>query len=357
MIRIFRSTFLLSLVILLIINVNYNVDPANLVHGNYYSMAISILKSEFGVVQTKNLDERTLKKELLKNVRSIDNLILGSSRVMEIRNDFIEGNIINAGVSGATIEDYIALYQVYSSSHTESPKRVIIGVDPWIFNDNNNQNRWQELSNEFENGSLTLNSHSLQNTIFNAEYLFQKIIPKSKQQMLSLSYFQASLDSLKENNFQFPQNDAFEFSYADGLSSDLGHTIVQDGSLIYSTSYINSHKEPISHYGYSLDNFNHLSSKYVNYFENFINYLTDKDIEVVFYIPPYNPEYVNKLKNDPNNNYYIMINSVDTYVRELATKKNIIVLGSYYYPIQTEDFHDGIHAKSTAIKKIFKESL
>jgi hypothetical protein len=65
----------------------------------------------------------------------------------------------NHGVSGATIEDDIAILELYLENGP-APRTIIIDVDPWILNANNRQMSWMTLKGEYENGTRRIGAAS-----------------------------------------------------------------------------------------------------------------------------------------------------------------------------------------------------
>ena len=74
-------------------------------------------------------------------------LVIGSSRVWQISSDIYDGELLNLGVAGASIEDHIAISEMAIEKF--KPKRILLGVDPWLFNKYNYQARWKSLSKEY----------------------------------------------------------------------------------------------------------------------------------------------------------------------------------------------------------------
>ena len=68
---------------------------------------------------------------------------------MQIGKNSFSKHSLNLGVSGATVEDHVALLDLATTKF--NPKTLIIGTDPWIFNSASGQKRWQSLKTEYEN--------------------------------------------------------------------------------------------------------------------------------------------------------------------------------------------------------------
>ena len=72
------------------------------------------------------------------------------------------------------------------------PATVIIGVDPWIFNKNNGLSKWRQFDQYYY--SKFINSSSQHS--FDLKISPQDLVPYEYQQLISISYFQAGIQSL-----------------------------------------------------------------------------------------------------------------------------------------------------------------
>ena len=78
-------------------------------------------------------------------------------------------------------------------------------------------------------------------------------------------------------------------------------------------------------------------------FEKLINYLLDRNVQVEFYLPSHYPIIWNYIEK--NQNYYDIIR-FEKIIRDFASKKNILVRGTYnpyLAGVKPEDFADNIH--------------
>ena len=90
------------------------------------------------VTDVSGCDDRLLQKYFISKMKKCPNtIVLGSSRVRFINGSMVQDStLINNGVSSASLEDLVAIYSLYENKGCEI-KKIIIGVDPWILNDNN----------------------------------------------------------------------------------------------------------------------------------------------------------------------------------------------------------------------------
>jgi hypothetical protein len=132
--------------------INFTVDPGGIYHQDkekYQYLAIRSLDSKYGVVLPSSTDDRKYKKSIALNFGNADCVIIGSSHVMQAssyrdENFFPEicKFIINLGVSGATLEDYMILSSlVMRNKSAQRDLKFIFGIDPWSMGPNRDM-RW-----------------------------------------------------------------------------------------------------------------------------------------------------------------------------------------------------------------------
>jgi hypothetical protein len=336
------SVFAIGILILLI-SVNYWGDAAKIFHTGYERNIANIIFENKNATNISNYDERILQKELINKIKSKpDILILGSSRTMLINSSYFENKkLINNSVSGASIEDCIAIYQMYKAKNI-LPKKIILGIDPWLFNENNGQQRWHSLQKEYYN-FFSKTIHKQKN-----------ILSDKTQQLVSFSYFQSSLRSLpavilgKSN--PIPSNKMYNES----------NTKIIDGSLAYSEKYRNVSVEDVNNKAknyianqiYSIENFDKISPKIFNEFNKLCKEIKTNDIELSFFLAPYHPLVYKKIKED-----YKVVLEEENKIINYANQNNIRIFGSFN-PVKIEidntGFYDGMHSKEKTIQKILE---
>jgi hypothetical protein len=253
----------------------------------------------------------------------------------------------NHAISGASIEDYIAILELYLEKGNV-PKSIIIGVDPWILNANNEQDRWTVLKDEYQKGSarfnLTLNmsepdSYNSNHDIDRYSSLIsQPIIIKSIDKLLSGSYYPTDLNEsdvgikLKDGSLRYPKK--VRTTTVDQIDTD-------------ASNY--AKKVPI----YSLGNFTQIDEKSKSQFESTIHYIKSRNATIILFLPPYHPIVYNKMTNDPQ---YSNLKEVEFYFKHFASTENITIIGSYdpnRMNLTSADFYDGSHLRREAIDELF----
>jgi len=358
-----KRIFLIFLIVVAILlgiaaTVAYIEDPGHIFTEGYETGIANILLSGQNAANIENYDERLLQKEIIQNdQRHIDMIVLGSSRSMQINsqtiNDIFTDQIFfNHCVSGASIEDYIAILELYFEKNA-LPSTIILGVDPWILNSKNDQDRWKSLRNEYENGVERISAKSIvkiqdfddidTNIDPYLSLISRPIIIKSLQQLLSSNgnYYSTNFENL---NVAIRLKDG-TISYPESFKNKTVEQINRGA-----TNYANN--DPI----YSLGRFTQIDSQSKFLFESTIQYLQKRNTTIVLFLPPYHPIVSDKLTTDPQ---YSMVKEAESYFREFALSENITVIGSYdpnILNLSSTDFYDGMHPTREAIDKILLES-
>ena len=343
-------------ILLLMAVVNFVVDPANLFSGDFYVTGMAqILLSGKNVANIGNFDERLLQKRYIEGLhQKKDVIVLGSSRSLSISSAQFPGkNFFNNSVSVATLEDDIAIYQLYVDKGL-TPSTIILGIDPWIFNKYYNYLFWETLSNEYWRGvnNLGLGANNYFNNLFNS-LGFRKL-----SQIFSPSYFQESINYLFNHKWK-----RLSYFATNILESDVPIKAF-DGSYIYQNEArlagIDQVRQKVmrninnQRIDTGFEHYQNLDPQLVNLFEKFIDSIERQGIELFIYLPPVHPLYYDYLINSEEK--YKMILKVQEYLINVGKDKGILILGSYDpsdIPCQENEFLDIYHSKSSCTSKIF----
>jgi len=338
---------------ILIIAINYYVDPANLYNEKYESGIADILVQGKNVTNIINCNDELLQKFYIEKMNDCPSAIaLGSSRILLISGaHFKEQKFINNGVrGGASLEDVLAIYYLYEKKGCKIQK-IVIGLEPAFLNDNNNQILWKVLQNEYSTILNKIGQFPAVDVSIYPPYRYEKY-----KELLSISYLKTSLTFFK---------DGFHKSSYRPTNIDIndGYTRRIDGSVSYNNGWRNAPAKSVEegvraqiaiNQIKTLGNFENLSEHYKLIFASFVDYLQKQNIEVEFFFAPYHPilyDYFTK------NDAYHMVIDAENYFREYANNHNIKVYGSYdpgKFKLDNSDFMDGVHCKVKAIDKIFK---
>jgi hypothetical protein len=355
-----KRFFLVVMPITLIVSfVNYLGDPANIFKKDYEkNVANDILKGKI-VTNLTNYNERLLQKYLINNPSFCpDVLVIGASRSMLINSTYFKGEtFFNHSVSGATIEDLIAIVEMYRQKKC-LPKKIIIGVEPYFLNSNNNQKSWETLELEYQTfvNQMPMNSiNSLKkedNLIFKTKVFFKKFF--IFKELLSPSYFKSSILELIMNRNRAP--------FVTDKIVNKTFTKLSDGSINYDAEYREASNKMVeekvsSFLTRDISNFEHfdkldisLQSKFIS----LIDYLLLHNVKVEFFLAPYHPKVYEFITHTAK---YKNVVKSETFFESLALKKKIKIIGSSdpnKFNLDKTYFYDALHLKEKGISEIFK---
>lgn len=337
---------------------NYEVDPANIFRNEVLVKTCgSWLLQGHDVAITQNYDERLLQKYLIEHdSQNYDVLILGSSRTMDIGMPLLSNRSVkNYSVSGASIEDDIALYYLYERLH-EKPQKVIIGADAWLLNINNEQNRWKSLATEYDYGKGRMNG-----TEGKSSRISESVDYERYEQLISWLYLNESINKVIKKGWE---SGGGGYEVADNKDAVAANVQIKcsDGSIIRSAKILAADAEPkarqyISGNVYSLENYDALDIRLQMEVCEFISYLKAQGIEIVLYLTPYHPVVHSYFVQ--NEKYHNALEA-ETYFRNLAKEYDLRVVGSYNPErcgLSNADFLDGMHVRREAVERILRGKL
>lgn len=345
---------------LLLVFVNYFTDPAQIFNRNHYEQGIAeILLKGLNVAGVSNYDERFLQKHYIAGLKEKkDIIVLGSSRPLMISSKSFPGaSFHNHGVSGASIEDDMAIFEMYMEKNIE-PKVVILGLDPWFLNKNSGQERWKSIGDHYERFASRI---GIDNKFSNPFFIWRDsgfFRIKKYLQIFSLSYFQSSVLYLRT-----PQDKKGRYYSTDLTQLDVT-IVLSDGAYSYDKKYressvseaLTAAKDYASRETvYSLGEFNELDARSRLKFEKFLDYLLARRIKVIFFLPPYHPYLYDYLASSPK---YSIILEAEKYFRKKALENNITVIGSYdpkSCGLGEADFYDAMHPKREAVARLLRK--
>lgn len=188
-----KLIYLIPIIITVILS-NYIIDPANLF--SYKSKNANNLSTEqqiadyilegYNVTNFESYDERLFHKIFIQSIiNKPEVVVLGSSRSQLIdKNALNSSSVINNSVTGATIEDILALYCIHETSFSK-PSKLLVEISPWMLNENNQQSRWIVLEEEYNSflEKLKQNEEIDNKVLINPRY----------KELISFEYFQESI--------------------------------------------------------------------------------------------------------------------------------------------------------------------
>ena len=339
-------------VLLTIVVFNYWMDPGNIFGNNVLVETCGEwLLEGHDVAITQNYDERLLQKYLIEHdTENYDVLIFGSSRTMDIgENLFPERTVKNYSVSGASIEDDIALYFLFERIHGK-PQKVIIGADAWLLNANSGQSRWKSIAKEYDYGKDRMKKG--ETGADSNSFDFEKYT-----QLLSWPYLKESIKKLERGKTSMDESGYCLADDKDTVVKNAG-IICPDGAHVPSIEAQERDAEPLARKYiagnvYSLEKYDEVDAGLQSQIREFISYLKSQEIEIVLYLTPYHPTvYLYLLQNEKYHN----IVAAELFFQALASEYGIRVDASYdpeKCGLSNEDFLDGMHMRKAAVERVF----
>lgn len=348
MVKAFLKLTLIIPFFLFIAIINYKIDPYNFFKKTDLKLVAKSIIDGNNITNVNEIDERSLQLFIIQNLKiKYDYIALGSSRIMQLRQDFfMPSTFFNNGVSAATLEDFLFIYGFYKERDL-LPKNIILSIDPWLFNKNHNFKRWYPIAGKLkkiEKKYYRLNAikwHKNHPIWFNLVYYFQLFDP---------SVFKESIRHNNHSSIKITKQTRTKFrtKLSDGSRSYeyLRHnrTEAQVDSII---------KEEIKRdYSFGLENFE-LDEKLYQVFEIFLKTLINDSVKINIVLVPYHPDFYHFMLNSDN---YKNIVFVEDYIKNIAAKNNIAIYGSYdmsnLYNLNKKDFYDPYHPNEEGIKKV-----
>lgn len=286
-----------------------------------------------GIIYSSNINERIfIKSRVAHENLNPKAIVFGSSRIMQASSEGVGLDLLNLSVSGASLEDLIAIWEL--SSRKFHPEYVFVGADPWIFNANSGQSRWKSLQVEYNSALAKLG-------------LISEIAP-------SVSASSSKLDSVAVKFYKsINQSDV----RADDDSPSLFDKIRRDGSRVYNVNFANKSVAEIergapSYVHYGMSSYQHSNESRV-ILERFLRELAQNNRKVVLVLSPYHPLTYQLIQQEARD-----IIENESIFREIASSHDIKLIGSYNpeeVGCLVGEFYDGMHPKDECIRKVFAE--
>ena len=301
--------------------------------SGHYSLAKKLSENDF--IYYQNMDDREfIEGRLIYPLKQVNNIVVGSSRVMQINSEMIGEPMFNFSVSGASIEDDIAIS--LEAVAKVGAKNVFLGMDPWLLNKHDGHTRYKSIIGLYE-------------------YWIERIKNKMPlQNYLSLNH---NIDTPTNNFILTLRNKLYKSK--DLIPKDRNVEAYSkkayDGEHIYNEyDIINSKKKIVSPktLDYAMRMFEYdLKSE-----ENLIlliNYLKNLNIKVTFILTPYHPDLYQIIMSDKP-----IFVDIENRFRKIAQQHNIEIIGSYdssAVGCKQDEFYDGHHPTEACMRKLFND--
>ncbi|MEQ8707547.1 MAG: acyltransferase family protein [Rhodospirillales bacterium] len=296
--------------------------------------------AKYDYVYFGNLDERRFMESRFRyETRQPEIIVMGSSRMMQVGSRTLDGKVINLSVSGASVEDYVAL--VGEATAKFDIRAVYLGADPWLFNETSGQLRWKSVAGLYSHWTDQI--RTALRTGQPAKYP-----PLSDQH-------DAPDAGLSERLFRSVNRSAFR--------AETGKVEAQpkrafDGFHINSELDIARTEQEIKGGFPALLNYAMAtytpSETAIRDYSDLIRFLKLQNIEVFVVLPPYHPEMIAVMRSQKP-----VFLEIEDRFRKLADQLSVPVLGSYdagRASCPADDFYDGMHPKEACMQRILMQN-
>lgn len=349
-------------ILLFMVWFSHKVDISGLFQGELAPREVAnMLLAGETVSNYDKMDERAVLELYVQNLpedQIPDTIALGSSRVLQLRQELGGGSFFNMGLSGASSMDIMNCFYLLDKAG-KLPKNLIIEVDPWLFNGDSaadlNKKADTELFSEFLQKALGLTS--------DYEEPDQLALWKA---LIDPAYFQGNVKyALKQRatgEATTEDGESIPFQPVSGDLDSLDNNVKEpDGSVLYQADFRNWDydqvmAEVLDQAGTlnGLHGFSKMDPYWTDLFERFIGYVQSKDVNVVFLLTPYHPFIIKHVHNNPQG--FEGFFEVEPWLRSFAQEHNIPLYGSYHASrigVPESLFYDGLHCKPEALKLYF----
>ena len=317
-----------------------------------------------GLEESDFNDRKLLLACLTKQKEAKEVIVAGSSRVMNFDHTmFGTDSFYNTALSESTVYDLLAVAGVLEQND-RMPKKIIIGVDAFLFNASHNNDRWMELEDYavYMESQLENAGYAASGTVIGDSdaiearqtQKFKMNTGRDNSKWLSLDYFRYNVTLL-------PKNKRFEVTYTSDWETEqyLKH---YDGSIAYQRSLREVDVKDVEeltrqsieeHVIYRLTDFDEIDGRSMELFSALIDYLQDRGVEVILYLPPYSPMMYNYIESDEQ---YRIVYQVEETIREMAVCKQVALYGSYDPAgsgLEMTDLYDIYHVKTEKMMDTF----
>lgn len=336
-----------------VIGINYSIDASGVIKpGPYYEMAKLALSGNT-IVTPLNYNERLYQVAIIEEMKNIpETIIIGCSRGMFLGEE-ITGlkNLYNHCVSGGCIEDYCAILGLYNKKFSQLPRRVIIEASPWIFYKDIPESRWKEQQ------AYAAPAREFYGMLNNKDLVDKR---QGENPYVSIPYFRHNLQILVKNGFS-----AFGRKQAKISTNQAEAADYPDGSLRYAAHLENASEERLKAVQASkgavkyqnADKMTEIDQDKVSDFENLLNFLQNKGIEVLIFMQPFS---VTQCQYSYDKGLNAIFKDAEEYLHEVGKRKNIKIIGGFDardFGLSDENFIDFMHLDKKGTKTVWDKAF
>jgi len=326
------------IIFLSITGFNYYVDSFNIFNKSNTSIAQDMHNDFY--ITGDNIDSNRVSniyEPLIRNIKdNIDVLAIGSSRTMLLHKNilFEKGGLeyYNFTDGTAQLRHYAKILGLLNKHNIAFPHTVILGLDPWIFNEQASLSQIKALLDNHSDNEFNYSQ------LFNYEYTKINLLSLINQKQYSKSKYLQDLKNSK-NIIISPDGDMY---YPERNNKISLNKLLQNVKMrLKKCDESNGDTRCIKYK--KLNKF--IEVKFI------LNYLKERNVNIVVYLAPFEPtfyEHIAKYNNFTKHN-----NNIVSFFR----KNNIKIIGSYNpdnLNLSSDDFLNSIHLNQDGVNSIFR---
>jgi hypothetical protein len=328
--------------------VNFVVDPASVFHDGPEAAMAAMLLAGRAVAGVIDYDERLVQKYVIDGLPSrLDVVIVGSSRAMAIRaGDFTGATFYNCSVSATVMDDLIALSGELAAKD-RLPRRVILGIDPWLFSRAARHDGWKAMRAAHDD---LLGSQPERPPVSDPLAVIAWL-PSRYAELVSPAYMQASLRSAKAAGGRARPRAPASDETGGFISPDGSHTYprtvrsrglaeIRQAAVRYTT-------EPDAY----LERFTELDAGIADQLRALVRFLRSRGVVVDLLLVPFHPRTYDLLARSLTR----IDLAAESFTRRLADHAGVSVIGSLdprKCGCDETEFVDGVHPRESCIRRV-----
>lgn len=315
----------------------------------------------------RDVDERRFQSARLAAIPRPRIIAFGSSRVMAVSHVLVDaapGAFYNAGMSAATVEDFIALWSLLERQG-KRPETVLFSLDAWIFNRSLDEVRWLTWADEV---SAFLARAEMGRALGGPVPVLLLAWYRGKE-LLSYTVLKASLSDLRRRagGRRRPGAEVAQALEAALVpESELGDRrgLRADGSLVYEGAYRRlsperTREEAVRYVTAArtgLETFQ-WNGERASRLELLWQEMRAAGVRVIVWMPPYHPETWRLLQADPHR---AAAHAEARRFLEAAASRTGVGFRDLSDPASVgcgaADFYDAIHARPDCLRRVLRSA-
>ena len=354
--------------------VNWYVDSYAYLRVTYDEIGEEMVRRSMNVtgLEESDFNDRKLLLACLEQQEAAKEVIIaGSSRVMNFEHEmFGTDSFYNTGLSESTLYDLLAVVGILEEKG-HLPKKMVIGVDAFLFNTSHNNERWKELEayavsmeNRIEaqdNAAGEAASKQAGTDVLDGT---GEQAPEQSGQQISTGRDDSkwlSLDYFRYNVTLLPERKRFMVAYTRDWETEqyLKHC---DGSIAYQRELREVSAEDVEELTrqaieeqvvYRMTDYGGIDERSMELFDALIGWLQGRGVEVMLYLPPYSPMMYNYIESAQQ---YQITFQVEERIRQIASERQAALYGSYDPAgsgLKMTDLYDLYHIKTEKMMDTF----